>query len=70
MSLYFTENSFKTFLLVQGFNQYPCWSIWNTYEKVVAFQTFTKKMVKQEKFWKFEADIFYLFIVAIDSLEF
>ena len=43
LSFYFTKNSFKTFLLVQGFNQYPCWSFWNTYEKVVALQTFTKK---------------------------
>ena len=43
---YFTKNSFKTFLLVQGFNQYPCWSIWNTYEKVVALQTFIGQIGK------------------------
>ena len=52
MSVYFTTNSFKTFLLVQGFNQYPCWSFWNTYEKVVALQTFTEEIGQTGKFSK------------------
>ena len=63
MSLYFTKNSFKTFLLVQGFNQYPCWSLWNTYEKVVALQTFTEKIGQTGKFLKIWGWLF-LFIYS------
>ena len=70
MSFYFTKNSFKTFLLVQGFNQYPCWSFWNTYEKVVALQTYTKKWLNRKNFENFRQTFFLLFTVVIDSLVF
>ena len=70
ISLYFIEKNFKTFFLVQGVHQFPCWSFWNTFEKVVVLQTFTKKWSNRKNFENLRQTFFLLFTVAIDSLVF